>query len=365
MSTFIKSFIRDNFIQQEEIIDATRKRIKFIDLAKGVCILLVVIYHTEVINCHNIPGLKALRMPLYFVLSGLFFKLYDGYGSLFFKKFNKIFVPFLFFYFAGWALHNLLAIAPWMETPYSMPLFALFTERIGPIWFLECLFITTMLFGGICTLFKNESMRLTAVILCGIFGYILSIHDVYLPCQTDVAFTAMPFFYLGYALKKAPILYPTKYDKFDAPAGLFLIIIGIALYYLFDKPSIEFWNNTIEGNLFVNYLLSILFVIGTLLICKAIKWMPVISYIGRFSIMILIMHELILNFMKSFAPYLRGYGINYIYFIAVFFGSWLCIPVLRKYLPQFTAQKDLISDNWIKNMRTYIDRHFKCPKSTI
>ena len=56
MNTFIKSFLRDNFIQQEEIIDATRKRIKFIDLAKGVCILLVVIYHTEVINCHNIPG---------------------------------------------------------------------------------------------------------------------------------------------------------------------------------------------------------------------------------------------------------------------------------------------------------------------
>lgn len=359
MRNFLQSFIKENFERKEEVIDLTRKRIEFIDLAKGVCILLVVIYHTEVINCGNIPGLKALRMPLYFVLSGLFFKLYGGFIELFIKKFNKILIPFLFFYFIGWCLNNILAIAPWTTEPYAMPFLALFTERIGPIWFLECLFITTILFGCICTVFHKEAFRFVAVIIFGIIGYVLSTHDIFLPCQIDVAFTAIPFFYFGYFLKKAPILYATKYDRYDALAGIILLIMGIFLFYAWDKPYIEFWNNTIKGGLFANYILAALFVIGVLLICKRIKWLPIISYIGRFSIMILIMHELILNVMKSFAPYLRGYGINYIYFIVVFMGSWLSIPLLRKYLPQFTAQKDMLNISYADKIQDFFGKRLK------
>ena len=54
----------------------TKKRIEFIDLAKGVCILLVIMMHTDV-NV-DFPGLRGMRMPLYFILSGLFFKDYGG-----------------------------------------------------------------------------------------------------------------------------------------------------------------------------------------------------------------------------------------------------------------------------------------------
>lgn len=52
------------------------QRIDFIDLAKGVCIFLVVIGHCGVPI--NIPGFEIVRMPLYFILSGLFFKDYGG-----------------------------------------------------------------------------------------------------------------------------------------------------------------------------------------------------------------------------------------------------------------------------------------------
>lgn len=52
------------------------QRIDFIDLAKGVCIFLVVIGHCGVPI--DIPGFEIVRMPLYFILSGLFFKEYGG-----------------------------------------------------------------------------------------------------------------------------------------------------------------------------------------------------------------------------------------------------------------------------------------------
>ena len=58
-----------------------KKRIEFIDLAKGVCILMVVMGHCGFPI--DIPGWEIVRMPLYFILSGLFFKDYGGWGKVF------------------------------------------------------------------------------------------------------------------------------------------------------------------------------------------------------------------------------------------------------------------------------------------
>lgn len=348
----MKQFIKNNFQKDNQIRSTDSKpRIEFIDLAKGLCILLVVVYHTEIVRI-DIPGLKALRMPLYFILSGLFFKSYGGVAQHIIKKTNKILIPFLFFYFLSWIELLLLDIAPWNTKPVTQPIYALFMERIGPIWFLECLFFTSVLFCFVSVLLQNELARFVAVIAMGAFGYYFSINNIFMPCQIDVVFTAMPFFYFGYILKQTPLLYPSKYDQYAPISGIFLLIVGTLLYYLFDKPFIEFWDNTISGNLIQNYLLSLIFVTGVLLICKKIKWLPVISYIGRYSIIVLVMHQIVLQAMKTFEPYLLGYGINYIYFIFTFGISWVSIPILRKYLPQFTAQKDLIRDlksfNFIK-----------------
>lgn len=48
-----------------------KNRIEFVDLAKGVCILLVVMNHIGVPE--YIPGLYAAKVPIFFVLSGLSF----------------------------------------------------------------------------------------------------------------------------------------------------------------------------------------------------------------------------------------------------------------------------------------------------
>ena len=45
-----------------------------------------------------------LRMPLYFTLSGLFFKDYGGLLPTFIKKCNKILIPFIFFYTAAYVI---------------------------------------------------------------------------------------------------------------------------------------------------------------------------------------------------------------------------------------------------------------------
>ena len=81
-----------------------KNRIEFVDLAKGFCICLVVFSH-----CCSHYHLKtpidltcgAFRMPLYFFLSGLFFKTYEGFDGFLKRKINKLVIPFLFFYLIG------------------------------------------------------------------------------------------------------------------------------------------------------------------------------------------------------------------------------------------------------------------------
>ena len=71
-------------------------RLEFIDLAKGLCIMLVVFQHvTSTFGVSDYPfklGLASFRMPLYFFLSGLFFKSYSGFLEFLEKKFIKLLI---------------------------------------------------------------------------------------------------------------------------------------------------------------------------------------------------------------------------------------------------------------------------------
>lgn len=99
LKSYFGSFLSDNFVAPRRISSSDKQRIEFIDLAKGVCILLVVLLHCSYTK--EVPALKAMRMPLYFILSGLFFKDYGGIVPFLHKKVNKLFVPFCFFAILG------------------------------------------------------------------------------------------------------------------------------------------------------------------------------------------------------------------------------------------------------------------------
>ena len=70
---FFNNFLHESFHSPITRNNSSSNRIEFIDLAKGICILLVVLLHFND-RWFNLPNLTALRMPLYFTLSGLFFK---------------------------------------------------------------------------------------------------------------------------------------------------------------------------------------------------------------------------------------------------------------------------------------------------
>ena len=78
-------------------------RIDYIDTAKGLCMIFVVFVHIHFYFQNDYFGqicLKSFYLPLFFLLSGLFFKTYGGFKSFLIRKLNTIVVPFLFFFYA-------------------------------------------------------------------------------------------------------------------------------------------------------------------------------------------------------------------------------------------------------------------------
>lgn len=135
----------------------TKSRIDFIDLAKGLCIIQVVFIHIN--SYFNMPyeldkALSSFRMPLYFFLSGLFFKSYNNLFDFTLRKINKLLIPFFFFFLTtSVALPHLLYILGYQVRTQNAigwhSLYAFITPEHfpnTPIWFLLCLFFTNILF---------------------------------------------------------------------------------------------------------------------------------------------------------------------------------------------------------------------------
>ena len=148
-------------------------RIDFIDLAKGVCIVLIVLGHTGI--AVDYPGLTLMRTPLYFALSGLFFKDYGGFMQFLVRKTNKILVPFLFFYICSYAIFYLCNLLfPGLIVSDARGILDVFTQVQyfnGPIWFLLALFWCNIAFCLISLNVRNEVIRAFLVLALFAVGY--------------------------------------------------------------------------------------------------------------------------------------------------------------------------------------------------
>lgn len=334
-------------------------RIDFIDLAKGICIILVVAYHCGLGGL--IPGDKQLRMPLYFVLSGLFFKDY-GKESLI-KKINKLLIPYVTFYILGdlfyWGAFKLGALP---SSPKSIPIIDIFIGGVPsnmPIWFLLCLFNCYTIFLFIKRISKNELQIGILSILSGMIGVGLYYFEPTFPMFfINSAFSSLPFFYLGYILKKHNVLTSKKNKITSFVAGGVIYCVSVCFIVFCPDSKLSVFDNIFHGNIIVGYIVSSLLVLSIMFVCKSIKRLPYVSYIGRYSIVILLIHVPIMDMMYYIQRAYFHYEANWLRFLLTLLLSSLLIPLMIKKLPYVTAQKDLLTYGRLKRLQS-INLYFK------
>lgn len=322
-----------------------KPRIEFIDTAKGICILLVVMFHTGIIKEEGM-----LIMPFFFTLSGFFFKDYGGFIPTFTKKLNKLFIPFIFFFTISYAIFVAirLVIGGEIDIPYHCFITSKTMVNVA-LWFFLALFSANILFFTIVKICNNNLIFIGITsIACSILALNIFSNEFFLPLYLDSALGIQPFIFFGYLLKKAQILVKSNKDKYYYRSIPILLAITSIAYIVGDAPHIGFGSLSCKGNSICFYLGACSIVLATLLICKKIGNIRGIKYIGRYSIIILGMHMIVSSIAsiiyRNFCESTDYLTYNIPLFLVTLSCSILCIPILTKYAPRFTAQKDLITD---------------------
>lgn len=325
-------------------------RIQFIDLAKGICIFLVVAGHVFN-NEHTDANLFMIsfRMPLYFVLSGLFFSLYGSFREFLVKKVNKLIIPFTAFYLISFIFRIFTNILQGETIEWSKALSICYEDisSNAPIWFLPCLFICGLLFYTITKISKHAKLGvnyyiLTLSCIIGGGGFLLGQKGVNLPLWIDSAMTAIPFYAFGYILRKKTKFLETKYNKY---ALILIAGLSFAYTFCFKSYSALHCNHMCETNPFLYYSCGLIGTMGILLLSKAIDRIPIVSKFGRYSICILLTHYLLITIFTKGVE-LLGISINDItrlgIYLAIMLSYIVLIPLMVRYLPHICAQKDII-----------------------
>ena len=127
------------------------KRIEYVDIAKGIGMLLVVWAHILVEGPIN-WFIYVFHMPLFFYISGMLFApaKYNTCITLIKKRFHTLLVPYVIYSIVTWIVWATYSILFKAEVDsYWMPLFQTviaqgsggFLVHNVPLWFVTCLFV--------------------------------------------------------------------------------------------------------------------------------------------------------------------------------------------------------------------------------
>ena len=277
--------------------DNSGKRLGYIDVARGIGIVCVMLGHLGVEVIDRV--VFTFHMPLFFLLSGYFINSDIIFPKFVKQKAKKLLVPY---YVTGCLTCCLIALADIVRGLWDNIIPDFLSELIamlygvcfdvsdsipgiGAIWFLWALFWAVILVK-ILSKCKNAAVYI-------VFAFIISCissQNIWLPLSMQPGVCAAFFVYFGYYLKKLNL------EEYLNRWKLVLISIIVFCGEILLGINVNMSNNT--------YIYGPESVIGALLICYFILYISYIIYIsfpklrkiltffGKNSLIVLCVHQI-------------------------------------------------------------------------
>lgn len=279
-----------------------KHRVPYVDMAKGILILMVMIGHMQNVckelSVHDevfatIDHLEwfwgPFFMPAFFVITG------------FCSNFNKPFKSFLISNVKGILIpaFTLGILEKWIGLVYvpDVCLHSFFSLGIknfiingGSFWFLAALFLSKLTFYVISKFLRNLKVVGIIVIILHILGFYMfenSICRNYWYFQHSMMLTI--YLFVGQILKGYNIFFDSKKITMSLWGG-YLVAVGVILLLGCESPHIAH-NVTITNITFIpHFMFSIWGAILILVTAKQIKTIKVICYFGKNSLIYYCLH---------------------------------------------------------------------------
>ena len=282
------------------------ERIKWIDLAKGIAIILVVAGHAIQKNSEIIMFIYVFHIPFFFVMAGYLLNIekwacnFSEFKSkiqqrllLPYFKANFLFLPLWFIFFRYFEIFSAYG---WEKCEPSKVLLAIFIGNnetfdtkllLYQLWFLPCLFFAELIFLKVQIFFgKNKFFLCSIIIALTASGYLIG-NSLQLPLGLDTALFAQIFLFTGFLIKQNNLTH-----KINLPV---CIILFLTVFFMPVLNSFTTMDKRIYGNPILFYVGGIA---GTLFIMKIAMHLEnfgngvcnYIKYCGQKSMAILIFH---------------------------------------------------------------------------
>ncbi|MFZ5822557.1 MAG: acyltransferase family protein [Chloroflexota bacterium] len=289
-----------------------RERIGYIDIAKGIGILLVAMAHTglSLVAPYLHKLIYSFHMPLFFFLSGYFFNPDTPFLALLKKRFNAVLKPYLFtiflIYLASISFTNMgfvTALGRILKAMYGTGRYIDWVQ----LWFLPSLFVTSLFaylfYRVVLARIENRTVRWLVLLglqaaavytLKAFYPFNLTLlgkeYELFgLPYSLDLMLLSGFFYLLGKEVRQASL------EKLFGN-GWFLGGMGATLVALtwFFPPRVDFNSRTFES-FPLNTLEAMLGILFVLALSKQIelhttRLAAALKYIGLASLFILIFH---------------------------------------------------------------------------
>mgnify|MGYP001099548321 FL=1 len=315
-----------------------KERLTYLDVAKGIGILLVVIGHVyafnrQIVDRFFVIWLYSFHMPLFFIISGMLIAYKDEKDIWKFvkKRIKGILIPYVFF-----SIFSIIVFA--IVNDFNREVFVQNVKAticgvgIDTLWFLPALFFGEVIFFVLRNLLKNK------YVICIISAIIYTLgnfmmKDYGLICLflgricIAVGFIMIGNYTMNLIRKRNMPLYG-------------LIVIAILSVILSKINGLVDLNNLVFNN-HILYLINSL--IGTYLILEISKLIDIdeIMYWGRNTLIVMATHLNIIYilFNKILGIHSFGYVTGMIVFVLLLAVERIIIYVVNRYMPFLMGRK--------------------------
>lgn len=286
----------------------TTNRIEYIDIAKGLGMILVVVGHC--INGKTFPGtwIWSFHMPLFFILSGLCFSenKYLTFISFLKKRIKTLLLPC--FYFS--LLVTTLTFILLNKTAYH----ELIRNLPGALWFVLILFFTEILYYHILQhTSKKYILRIIELISLLLLGLWLCKKEIILPFSLSTIPIASFYYGIGHSSKTLINQITTIHSTELKISTSFLLLILPAIVTYHSNKSINMSSNYFPQPELLYLIISLSGSIGMILF-STLNWnyiKKIILYIGRNTLIILSLHMFFIGLSSNYIQPFINNGIVY------------------------------------------------------
>lgn len=272
MSCYSRVTNKSEVIMEEMTLAKNMNRLEYIDIFKGMGILLMIMGHVGFGSWfdHFIHG---FHMQIFFFISGFLFKSKSAQELSVFMFIKKRAYRLLMPYCIWGGISYMIWIFRWRYKGWS-PLIHLVWDNTtglpisGALWFLTALFITEVIYFILNRYIRNEKLKTILVIgICLIGNIATRLCQFRLPYAMDAAFVGVGLFHIGYLSKRFGGKY--RIQSLNKRSILLVMALGIMICLSIFKNGIInmrlglyaniilFWINSV-GACWVGLIFSIL-----------------------------------------------------------------------------------------------------------